>query len=136
MNFAGSDALALKSKTREQRGFSLLGLVSTLLVLALSGVLVVRAGPGVLEYWAIKKAVAAAAAVSDTPAELRERFDKLASVGFSDTLQGKDLEISGRGDNMRVRFNYDKRIPLFGPFSLLIAYRGGNVDDGQDEAAK
>ena len=135
MSFAGSDALALRGKTREQRGFSLLGLVSTLLVLALSGVLVVRAGPGVLEYWAIKKAVAAAAAVSDTPAELRERFDKLASVGFSDTLQGKDLEISGRGDNMRVRFNYDKRIPLFGPFSLLIAYRGGNVDDGQDEAA-
>ena len=135
MSFTGSDALALKGKTREQRGFSLLGLVSTLLVLALSGVLVVRAGPGVLEYWAIKKAVAAAAAVSDTPAELRERFDNMASVGFSDTLQGKDLEISGRGDNMRVRFNYDKRIPLFGPFSLLIAYRGGNVDDGQDEAA-
>ena len=135
MSFTGSDALALRGKTREQRGFSLLGLVSTLLVLALSGVLVVRAGPGVLEYWAIKKAVAAAAAVSDTPAELRERFDKLASVGFSDTLQGKDLEISGRGDNMRVRFQYDKRIPLFGPFSLLIAYRGGNVDDGQDEAA-
>jgi hypothetical protein len=135
VSFTGSDALALKGKTREQRGFSLLGLVSTLLVLALSGVLVVRAGPGVLEYWAIKKAVAAAAAVSDTPAELRERFDKLASVGFSDTLQGKDLEISGRGGNMRIRFNYDKRIPLFGPFSLLIAYRGGNFDDGQDEAA-
>lgn len=135
MSFAGSDALALKGKKRDQRGFSLLGLVSTLLVLALSGVLVVRAGPGVLEYWAIKKAVAAAAAVSDTPAELRERFDKMASVGFSDTLQGKDLEISGRGDRMRVRFKYDKRILLFGPFSLLIAYRGSNVDDGQDEAA-
>jgi hypothetical protein len=79
--------------------------------------------------------VAAAAAVSDTPAELRERFDKMASVGFSDTLQGKDLQISGRGESMRVRFRYDKRIPLFGPFSLLIAYRGSNPDDGQDEAA-
>lgn len=135
MSFAGSNALALKGKKRDQRGFSLLGLVSTLLVLALAGVLLVRAGPGVLEYWAIKKAVAAAAAVSDTPAELRERFDKMASVGFSDTLQGKDLEISGRGDSMRVRFKYDKRIVLFGPFSLLIAYRGSNPDDGQDEAA-
>jgi len=118
-----------------QRGFSLLGLISTLLVLALAGVLLIRAGPGVLEYWAIKKAVAAAAAVSDTPAELRERFDKMASVGFSDTLQGKDLQISGRGESMRVSFRYDKRIPLFGPFSLLIAYRGSNPDDGQDEAA-
>jgi hypothetical protein len=89
----------------------------------------------VLEYWAIKKAVLAAAAVSDTPAELRERFDQMASVGFSDTLRGKDLRISGRGDTMRVRFKYEKRIPLFGPTSLLIEYRGSNVDDGQDEAA-
>ena len=122
-------------KRRGQGGFSLIGLVSTLLVLGLSGMLVLRAGPGVLEYWTIKKAVAAVAAVSDTPAEVRERFDKMASVGFSDTLQGKDLQISGRGESMRVRFRYDKRIPLFGPFSLLIAYRGSNPDDGQDEAA-
>ena len=119
-----------------QRGFSLFGLISTLLVLGISGMLVARAGPGVLEYWAIKKAVVAAAAVSDTPAELRDRFDQMASVGFSDTLRGKDLEISGRGDAMRVRFKYEKRIPLFGPTSLLIEYRGSNVDDGQDEAAK
>lgn len=119
-----------------QRGFSLFGLMSTLLVLGLSGMLVTRAGPGVLEYWAIKKAVVAAAAVSDTPAQLRERFDQVASVGFSDTLRGKDLQISGRGDTMRVHFKYEKRIPLFGPTSLLIEYRGSNVDDGQDEAAK
>lgn len=118
-----------------QRGFSLFGLMSTLLVLGVSGMLVARAGPGVLEYWAIKKAVVAAAAVSDNPAELRERFDQMASVGFSDTLRGKDLQISGRGDTMRVRFKYEKRIPLFGPTSLLIEYRGSNVDDGQDEAA-
>ena len=118
-----------------QRGFSLFGLISTLLVLGMSGMLVARAGPGVLEYWAIKKAVVAAAAVSDTPAELRDRFDQMASVGFSDTLRGKDLKISGRGDTMQVRFKYEKRIPLFGPTSLLIEYRGSNVDDGQDEAA-
>lgn len=135
MSFGIRDEPVPAADTHGQRGFSLLGLISTLLVLALAGVLLIRAGPGVLEYWAIKKAVAAAAAVSDTPAELRERFDKMASVGFSDTLQGKDLQISGRGESMRVRFRYDKRIPLFGPFSLLIAYRGSNPDDGQDEAA-
>ena len=130
----GDQTTPLRMK-QGQRGFSLFGLMSTLLVLGLSGMLVTRAGPGVLEYWAIKKAVVAAAAVSDTPAQLRERFDQMASVGFSDTLRGKDLQISGRGDTMRVRFKYEKRIPLFGPTSLLIEYRGSNVDDGQDEAA-
>lgn len=130
----GGQAAPVSVRQRQQ-GFSLFGLMSTLLVLGLSGMLVARAGPGVLEYWAIKKAVLAAAAVSDTPAELRERFDQMASVGFSDTLRGKDLQISGRGDAMRVRFKYEKRVPLFGPASLMIEYRGSNVDDAQDEAA-
>ncbi len=135
MSFPIGAQTAPVSMRQGQRGFSLFGLMSTLLVLGVSGMLVARAGPGVLEYWAIKKAVVAAAAVSDTPAQLRERFDQMASVGFSDTLRGKDLQISGRGDTMRVRFTYEKRIPLFGPTSLLIEYRGSNVDDGQDEAA-
>jgi len=135
VTFPIRDQAAPRGMRQGQRGFSLFGLMSTLLVLGLSGMLVARAGPGVLEYWAIKKAVVAAAAVSDTPAELRERFDQMASVGFSDTLRGKDLKISGRGDTMQVRFKYEKRIPLFGPTSLLIEYRGSNVDDGQDEAA-
>ena len=121
---------------RAQRGMSLIGLLCTLIVMGAAGLMVLRAGPGLLEYWAIKKAVVAAAAMSDTPAELRESYDRMASVGFIDTLQGKDLQVSGRGKDMQVSFSYEKKIPLFGPTSLLINYQGSTADEGQEQAVK
>ena len=130
-----SDSIRRRSDSNQQ-GFSLIGFLSTLIVLGVAGLLALRAGPSVLEYWAIKKAVAAAAAVSDTPAELRESYDKMASVGFVDALQGKDLQVSGRGKDMQVSFSYQKKIPLFGPASLLIEYQGSTAEEGQEKAAK
>ncbi len=120
---------------RGQQGFSLLGFLCTLLVLGTAGLLALRAGPSLFEYWAIKKAVAAASAVSSTPQELRTAFDKMAAAGFVDTLQGKDLKVSGRGTDMRVDFSYEKRIPLFGPTSLLIEYQGSSADEAKEKAA-
>lgn len=120
---------------RGQRGFSLFGFLCTLAVLGTAGLLLLRAGPSMFEYWAIKKAVAAAVAVSTTPQELRTAFDKMAAAGFVDTLQGKDLKVTGRGADMQVDFSYEKRIPLFGPTSLLIEYQGSSNGDGTEKAA-
>lgn len=130
-----SDSTSLRSD-QGRRGFSLIGFLCTLIVLGSAGLLALRAGPSVLEYWAIKKAVAASAAVSDTPAELRENYDKMASVGFVDALQGKDLRVSGRGKDMQVSFSYEKKIPLFGPASLLIEYKQETAEEAQEKAAK
>jgi type II secretory pathway pseudopilin PulG len=124
----------LRSQSRrllfEQRtqGFSLIGFLCTLLVFGVAGVLALRAGPGLIEYWAVEKAVKAARATSNTPEELRGTFDKLAAAGFIDAIEGKDLTISGRGDDMQVSFAYQKKIPLYGPTSLVIDYRGSTAE--------
>ncbi len=132
---ARSDPTGVRSELNA-RGFSLVGLLCTLIVLGAGGLLVLRAGTSVLEYWAIKKAVAAATAVSDTPTELRENYDRMASTGFVDALQGKDLKISGRGKDLQASFSYEKKIPLFGPASLLIEYNGSTAEDESEKAAK
>ena len=124
--FGANDARSYVGRQRS-RGFSLIGFLSTLCLLGLAGLLVVRAGPSVFEYWAIEKTIKAAAAVTQTPAELRETFDKLASTGYIDAVRGKDLVIKGSGDSMHVSFTYEKKIYLAGPASLLIVYRGSNA---------
>jgi hypothetical protein len=112
---------------KQQGGFSLIGFLSTLTLFGTIGLLLVRVGPSILEYWAIDKAVAAASMTADTPTELRQAFDKLASAGYIDSIEGKDLKITGTGKEMEISFAYEKKIPLFGPASLLIDYRGGSV---------
>ncbi len=126
------------SRTRSdqaQRGFSLIGFLCTLVVLAGGGWLAMRAGPGLLEFWAVEKAVTAAAAVANTPEEVRKTFDRLAAAGSIDAITGKDLQVSGRGKNMEVSFAYEKRIALIGPTSLLIEYTGSTARDVPEKAA-
>ncbi len=115
------------SQQRED-GFSLIGFLCTLIVVGVAGLLALRAGPGVIEYWAVEKAVRAAKATSNTPEEVRGTFDKMAAAGFIDAIEGKDLKISGRGDQMEVSFAYQKTVPLYGPASLVIEYKGSTAE--------
>ena len=123
------------ARSDKQGGFSLIGFLSILTVLGALGLLLVRAGPSVLEFWAIDKAVAAASISADTPDELRQAFDKLAAAGYVDSIEGKDLKITGTGKAMEISFAYEKKIPLFGPASLLIDYRGGSVHAAPEKAS-
>jgi len=126
--------MRLRSDKR-QRGFSLFGFLSTLTLLGAMGVLLVRAGPSMIEYWAIGKALTAASVTSATPDELRRTFDKLAAAGYIDSVEGKDLQIVGKGSEMETSFSYQKKIPLVGPASLLIDYRGSTVQAVPEKAA-
>ena len=110
-----------------QKGFSLTGFLSSIVIIFVAGLMLVRVGPGVLEYWAIGKAVAAAKVVAKTPAELRASFNKIAAAGNIDAIEGKNLEITGTGDEMQVSFAYQKKIHLVGPASLLIDYKSSTA---------
>jgi hypothetical protein len=125
----------ISQSDKRQGGFSLIGFLSTLTVLGAIGLLLVRAGPSVVEFWAIDKAVAAASIAANTPDELRRAFDKLAAAGYIDSIEGKDLKITGAGRDMEVSFSYEKKIPLVGPANLLIDYRGGTAHAVPEKAA-
>jgi hypothetical protein len=125
----------ISQSDKRQGGFSLIGFLSTLTVLGAIGLLLVRAGPSVVEFWAIDKAVAAASIAANTPDELRRAFDKLAAAGYIDSIEGKDLKITGAGKDMEVSFSYEKKIPLVGPANLLIDYRGGTAHAVPEKAA-
>jgi len=54
-------------------------------------------------------------------------FDRFAAVDDIQSIAGKDLQVERQADGtMAVSFQYEKRIPLYGPASLVIDYQGSN----------
>ena len=114
-----------------QSGISLIGLILSLGILAMIAVLGMKVAPTVIEFISIKKAIVSAQKAGTTPREIQVSFDKAAEVGYFDAVAGKDLNIVRNADgNMDVSFAYAKKIPLFGPASLLMEYEGTTAKSG------
>jgi len=108
-----------------QGGLSLFGLLFFGIVLVMFVVVGMRVLPTALEYLAIKRAVdnMAKSGETDIPA-LQRAFDRAAAIDDITTLQGKDLKYTRNGQVVTISFEYEKRIPLVGPASLVLAYEG------------
>lgn len=109
-----------------QGGLTLLGLLTLAIVGGLGALLVMKVVPSAVEFMAIKKAVVRAANSSSdgNPAEIRAAFERSAAVEDFSSISGKDLIVTKQNGRAVVTFAYEKRIPLVGPASLVIDYRG------------
>lgn len=107
-----------------QRGVSLSGLIAWLCVIATVALLGMKVVPDVVEYWQIKKAIAAIGHDTKLTAipDVRNEFDRYASVNQISAISGKDLEITKEGNGFNISVAYEKRIPMFGPVSLVIDF--------------
>lgn len=104
-------------------GFSLLGMLLVVGILASLGVLGAQAFPTVLEYQSVLKGVQKASAGNTVP-EVKSIFDKAAQIDDITSISGKDLEVTKEGDKVVVKFAYNKEIHMFGPAFLLLKYVG------------
>jgi hypothetical protein len=77
--------------------------------------------------------VAAAAAPSATVPELRAAYSKFAEIDHISDLRPEELDITKEGNQIVLSFAYEKRIPLFGPVSLLIDYNASTAGRGKGE---
>ena len=108
---------------RHQRGLTFFGLVLILALVAVVGIAVARAVPSIVEYQSILKAVERAK-TGATVAEIERAFDASAAIDDIHTISGKDLEVTKVNDQVKIKFAFDKEVPLAGPVSLLIHYSG------------
>ncbi|MFZ6725453.1 DUF4845 domain-containing protein [Undibacterium sp. MH2W] len=113
-----------------QRGISLIGLILSLGAVVLIAMLAMKVVPTAIEYFSIKKAIVSAKNAGTTVREIQIAFDKQAEVGYITSITGKDLVISRNGDDIDVSFTYQKKIPLFGPATLLLDYEGTTAKSG------
>lgn len=106
-----------------QRGISFMGLVFVMVVLALVGVLGAQALPTVVEYQAIVKAAEKSKTEGTVPG-VRAAFDRAAQIDDIKSITGKDLDVTKNGDQVVVKFAYNREIHMFGPAYLLLKYTG------------
>jgi Tfp pilus assembly major pilin PilA len=110
----------LKSR---QSGISFIGVLFVVGILACLAILGAQAFPTVVEYQAALKA-AQKASSGNTVVEVRQIFDRAAQIDDIKSISGKDLDVSKNGDQVVVKFAYNREIHMFGPAFLLLKYTG------------
>jgi len=114
------------ARRRAQRGLSLIGLLLGGAVIVVAALLAMKVVPSALEYNAIRSAITkVATAGGNSVRDYQVAFDRYAAIDDITSITGKDLLVEKRPDGQTViSFEYEKRIPLYGPASLVIEYRG------------
>ena len=109
-----------------QRGLSLIGLLFYGMVIGMVAVVGMKVFPTYMEFLAIQRAVDKSAIGNTTPVDVQKAFDRYAAIDDIASITGKDLDVVKNGDKVVVSFGYEKRIPLVGPASLLLDYKGSS----------
>jgi len=109
-----------------QKGVSLSGLLFWGVIVAMIALVVIKVAPSAIEFYKIRKditAVAQQAKPDSTVPDLRRAFYKFVEVDQISDVKPEDLEITKEGNQVVISVAYEKKIPLFGPTSLLIEYK-------------
>ena len=104
-----------------QRGLSFIGIVFIGVFAVAAFAIGGQSVPIFIEYFAIKKA-AEKAKVESSVVGVRAAFDRAAAIDDITSIQGKDLEITKRGDKVVVGFKYSREIALAGPAFLVYRF--------------
>lgn len=101
----------------------MVGLLLVAMMVAAVGLVAVQIVPTYAEFQAVEKA-ATKAAGGTTVLEVRNLFDKAASIDDIKSIAGKDLVVTKEGDKVVVSFSYEREIHLAGPAYLTMKYSG------------
>lgn len=110
---------------RKQTGVTLSGLLISLVILIVLGLLGLKVIPAYIEFYTAKKAIVAIsfeAKGGGGVGELRKAFDRRAAVDTIEVVAGKDLEITKEGNDVVISFSYRKEVPLFANLGLYFDF--------------
>jgi hypothetical protein len=114
------------SRPSRLRGLGLIGLFFVAVLVIFVSVVGMRVVPAHSEYASVKRLVEQVAVQGgSSPDEIRKSFDRRRSLEFGvESVTGENLDITKENDKVVVSFAYNREIPLFGRYFLLIKYDG------------
>lgn len=116
-------------KARRQNGFSLMEILLWGVVLALIGIVAMKAVPSFVTYKSVLAAVkriANDAGANGTVAKVKNDFTKQMEVDSIKTITADDLDVYKENNQIVIAFTMSDKIKLFGPVSLVIDYVGSS----------
>jgi hypothetical protein len=120
------------SSLHRQRGIGFVGLIFIFAVCAVVLLLGLKLVPAYLEYFSVKKVIAAMAnseeVRSGTVTEIRKSFNRRAVIDSITAIEDTDLEITKDGGQTVVTAAWQQRIPLFTGYTLLVDFSASTAD--------
>ena len=114
----------LRKNPQRQRGMGFVMLIFVFAVCAFVLLMGLKLFPVYSQFFNIKsvfKGMAASEEVrSGTVAEIRKSFDRRATIGYVEDITADDLEITKEGGETIVSAAWQKKIPLFTGYTLLV----------------
>jgi len=110
---------------KNQLGVSLLGVMIGGVILIALAILGIKLAPSYIEFFAVKKAIAAVGADARNGANaaaVRRSFDNRATIDAIDSIKGSDLEITKDSSGVIVSTAYRKEIPLVSNVGIYIDF--------------
>lgn len=107
----------------QQRGLTMIGFLFAAVVLVFAAMLAMKLVPAYIEFFSVKKILAAMGEESDlkskSNAEIRSDFSRRANVGYVTAVKPEDIVIERRNNATIVSIEYAFRAKLLGNTSLI-----------------
>jgi hypothetical protein len=108
----------------------MIGLLVGLTVLVVAALLAMKLVPPYMEFFTVKKAVAAVA--QDNPggtvSDLRKAFERRTDIDAITSVAPADLEITKDSSGVVISFAYRKEVPLFANLGVYVDFQGSSRD--------
>ena len=117
-----------RSVRGRQGGVSLVGLIIGLFIFIIVALFGMKVIPSFMEFRTAKSVIQALAREKPgaTPGEIRQAFYNRALIDGVEAIKPADLEITKQGNEVVIKFEYRKEIPLFTGVALCIDYRASS----------
>ena len=111
---------------KKQHGMSIYGLMYVLLTLGFAGYIGLKVFPAYLEYYSVKKILATMANEeaknANSVKEIRDGFDRRATIGYVTVVTGADLEITKEAGESVISASWAVKLPLFASASVVLDF--------------
>lgn len=117
-----------KNMRKTQQGLSLVGVLFIGLIVVVLLLLGAKLVPAIVEYIAIERAVQKIKNEGQTVGQIREAFQRHATIDDIKSIGPKDLDITKEGDRVVISYAYTYSIPLMDNVRIVIDFSGTTRD--------